>query len=237
MASNLLLRCILEKMGVDAMPKIMIVDDEKILCECLKCAIELNGAFEVISCAQDGYTALEELKHLEPDLILMDISMPGINGIETTRLIKETNNSVKIIMLTGETNSEFLQEALTNGADGFVMKNIGYENLVRVIESAFDGMDIVQKETLHFDNSHKTHEEAKSNSNIVLKVNGIEVTLTPREIEIIAMIADAKTYDEIGKKLYLAAGRVRNIVTDVISRLMLKDKTQLVVYAIRNKLI
>lgn len=226
----------LGKEGFLYMITVIIAEDQKLLRESFKNIIENNSDIKVVASATNGKEAYSLCKEYKPDVVLMDLSMPVCNGTEATKLIKTDFPSVKVLILTASNDKTDVAETIHNGADGYILKNIGTEELILSIKSASLGLGIVDKDLLDPIALNLTKEN-KKNKNVTLDVSGINVSLTEREISIVTMIVDGKDNKEIGASLFIAEGTVKNIITEIISKLQLKDRTQLAVYAVKNGLV
>jgi DNA-binding NarL/FixJ family response regulator len=162
----------------------------------------------------------------------MDLVMPECDGVEGTRLIKTANKSIKVIILTTFNLQQKITAALANGADGYILKDISAEDLMQAIKNAANGFGIIHKKTYN-----SIVNQFQSAAVPVNPPSTSEVVLSEREIEIIRYIAYGKNNQEIGQLLYLGAGRIKNIVTGIQKKLNVKDRAQLVMYAIKNNLI
>lgn len=218
------------------MTKLLIVDDHKLIRECFKKILDGRDDFAVIGCASDGYEALAFCENETPDVILMDLMMPICDGIEATRLIKIKHPHIKVLILSSSNYSEDVSKALLNGADGYVLKDIGTEELIISIKSTLHGFEIIQKDlfkTISFPSSFNSMNKKTK----VITINDMEIKLSERELKIIQMVTDGYSNKDISSELFIAEGTVKNAMTEIIAKLQLKDRTQLAVYAIRNKLI
>lgn len=218
------------------MTTVIIAEDQKLLRESFKNIIENNSDIKVVASATNGKEAYNLCKEYRPDVVLMDLSMPVCSGTEATKLIKIDFPSVKVLILTASNDKTDVAEAIRNGADGYILKNIGTEELILSIKSASLGLGIVDKDLLDPIALNLTKEN-KKNKNVTIDVSGINVSLTERELNVVAMIVDGKDNKEIGACLFIAEGTVKNIITEIISKLQLKDRTQLAVYAVKNDLV
>ncbi|WP_160683482.1 response regulator transcription factor [Clostridium sp. C2-6-12] len=218
------------------MTTVIIAEDQKLLRESFKNIIENNSDIKVVACATNGKEAYDLCKEYKPDVVLMDLSMPICNGTEATKLIKTDFPSIKVLILTASNDKVDVTEAIINGADGYVLKNIGTEELILSIKSTSLGLGIVDKDLLE-PVVLNLNKENKKTGNIIVDVSGINVSLTERELSIVSMIVEGKDNKEIGASLFIAEGTVKNIITEIISKLQLKDRTQLAVYAVRNELV
>lgn len=219
------------------MVKVLIADDQKLLRESFKSIIENNSDMKVVACAANGREAYELCDEFNPDVVLMDISMPVCSGTEATKLIKSNYPHIKVLMLTASDDESDVAQAISNGANGYILKNVGTEELILSIKSTYFGLQIMHKDVFRpasFNTHHKETKKLKSNQ---VNVEGIDVIITDREISIIQMIVDGKNNKEIGASLFIAEGTVKNSITTIISKLQLKDRTQLAVFAIKNFLV
>ncbi len=215
------------------MTTVIIAEDQKLLRESFKNIIENNSDIKVVASATNGKEAYNLCKRYKPNVVLMDLSMPICSGTEATKLIKADFPSVKVLILTASNDKDDVAKAISNGADGYVLKNIGTEELILSIRSTSLGLGIVDKDL--FDPIVLNLCKGNKNNKTV-DVSGINISLTERKLSIVTMIVDGKDNKEIGASLFIAEGTVKNIITEIISKLQLKDRTQLAVYAVRNEL-
>ena len=215
--------------------RVLIVDDQKLIRESLMLMIDSNTDMEVIATASDGREAYEYCCRFKPDLVLMDISMPDCDGLEATNLIKAKFPYIKILMLTSSSDLSDAYNAIKNGADGYILKDIGKEELILSIKSTVAGLGIIHKEILESFSGIGYNQIPAGGKGI--EVEGVNISLTDRQLHVIKMIVEGYDNKSIGSKLYIAEGTVKNIITEIISKLQLKDRTQLAVYAIKNNLV
>jgi DNA-binding NarL/FixJ family response regulator len=215
------------------MIKVIIADDSDIIRDTLKLVVEQDDDIKVVGFASNGFEASEACDRLSPDIILMDIKMPLCNGIESTRLIKEKHQSVRILMLTTFDDEEYVTDAIRNGADGYVLKDIKNDELIRIIKSTLNGYKIVQESV--FENIKKKYAQVQipNNKNETI----MELKITEREKEIIEFIVDGKSNKEIADSLNIAAGTVRNMISIILKKLNLQDRTQIAVFALKNNIV
>lgn len=215
------------------MIKVVIADDQLILRESLKFIIEQDNEIEVLGCAGNGYEALSQCEQLVPDIVLMDIMMPECNGIEGTRLIKEKfKDAIKVLVLTTFNDDENISKSINYGADGFILKDILPAELVLAIKSAAHGFGIFHQSAV------KTVvgiNKLMSDTNQCSEKSDV-IALTDREKSIIRLIVDGKSNKEIALELCITEGTVKNVMTVILEKLKLRDRTQLAVYAIKNNL-
>ena len=209
------------------MIRILIADDIKILRECLSIAIGNEPGFEVVGCAGDGKEAIELSLKSDPDVILMDLNMPVCTGYDAIREIKRQNPEIKILVLTVEDEEKNMADAFKCGADGYVMKDIGHKELTGAIMSAYNGVKYMNEGAFSI-GSETVRADEKRHGDIYLQVN-----FTAREKEVLSLVTEGMTNEEIAEVLGISAGRVRNIVADLIAKCMVKNRTQLAVIAIK----
>lgn len=209
--------------------KIAIVDDEKLIREGLKIILLTYDDIKVSGMGENGYEALKLCNVDNIDLVLMDIRMPICDGVKGTKLIKDEFPDVKVLILTTFKDIEYIQEAMKNGASGYLLKDSSYDLIYEGIKTASMGNIVM-------------HPDVASNIFNHTKINIIPETvydnynITNKEIEIIKYIADGLSNKEIGEKLFLSEGTIKNNVSTLLSKLELRDRTQIVVFAFKNNL-
>ena len=209
--------------------KLIIADDEMLIRTGLKIMLEASGNVEVLALAESGRAAFEACKEYQPDVVLMDIRMPESNGIEGTKLIKEAFPEVKVLIVTTFQDTEYIVEAVQNGASGYLLKDSSPEAILDGIKVALSGkvvMDTVISEALL---TNKTVEKPAT-------FDAEKWGLTPREVELIQQVAQGLSNKEIAQTLFLSEGTVKNNISTILSKLELRDRTQLVIFAYENKL-
>ncbi|MCG8349989.1 MAG: response regulator transcription factor [Chloroflexales bacterium] len=210
--------------------RILICDDQNIVCEGLKLILESVPDFEVIGIATDGAQAVEMVAAAQPDLVLMDLKMPIMNGIQATDAIKQRFPAVKVLILTTYSDDEWLFDAIRSGADGYVLKDIPHEDLFKVIHGTVAG------ET-HVD----PHVAGKLFDHVARRIPPPDAqlaqTLNPREITILGLMARGYTNAEIAKTIHLSEGTVRNYMSAIFAKLDVSDRTQAALMALRYGLI
>lgn len=195
--------------------KLLIVDDDKLVCQSLQLLLGKERDLEVISTASNGEEAFELCKREQPDVILMDIQMPVMDGIESTKRIKENWPTIQIMMLTTFQDERNIRLALKAGAEGYLLKSASIENMAQQIRALKAGSVILDGDVL------KTITEPDTAA-----LEG----LTERETEIVELIAQGLSNKEIAAQLYLSVGTVRNMITIILDKLEIRDRTQLAIY-------
>ena len=202
--------------------RLLIVDDDPLAALSLQTILSAKG-FDVIATGHSGEEAIDLYDQLQPDLLLMDIRMDGINGLEAARRILSLYSGAKILFLTTFSDDKYIKEAISLGAMGYILKQ-NYENLPETLRLAASGQ-VIYGEGVAQKLPGLLAEQMKQG-----KQSAQADLLTRREAEIMALVADGKSNKEIAALLYLSEGRVRNAVSDILLKLSLRDRTQLAVY-------
>jgi DNA-binding NarL/FixJ family response regulator len=212
--------------------RIIIVDDEKLIREGLKIIISSFGDIEVLQLCENGREAFEYCRDNSVDVALMDIRMPECDGVLGTKLIKESCPDTKVLILTTFQDSEYIQQSLNNGASGYLLKNSSYDSLHEGIRTVYNGNAVMHPEVLP---KLMVRDEAREDCDIE-KIKH-ETALTDRELNIIEEIANGLSNKEISEKLFLTEGTIKNNITTILSKLGLRDRTQIAIYAFKNNIV
>lgn len=204
--------------------KVMLVDDQVLLREGLKTIINLQDTMEVVLEASNGREAIELLKSKPIDVILMDIRMPELNGIDATSKIKESYPDISIIVLTTFNEEELIVDALASGADGYLLKDIDAKHLVAAVQDAYDG-DILLPSKVAAMLARRLSGRGKSHSN-KSEGTGAMDELTDRELEIGKLISNGMTNRQIANTLYLSEGTVKNYISEIYKKLGTNNRTK-----------
>lgn len=201
--------------------RIMIVDDQGIIRDGLKSLLEARDEFEVICLAENGEIACQQAHLLRPDVILMDIRMPVLNGVEATKCIKKTNPNTKVIILTTFDDDAYIIEAMRLGASGYLLKDTSSDKLYEAIKDSVLGHIILPGEIA-----------IKIISNIPLKQDRkIDLSdFSSREMDIIKLLILGKTNTEIADILYLSIGTVKNYLSQIYSKIDCSDRSKAILY-------
>ncbi len=212
------------------MIKIMIVDDHIIVREGLKQLLSVQNDIEVIAESSNGLECLGLLQKLSPDIILMDVKMPGISGIETTRLVCLKYPHIKIIMLTIYDDDKYVTEAIQAGAKGYILKKINRDELVKVIHHVMEGRVFLDPNvTAAIVNRFKCRDMPFGQEE--------KTQLTQREFEVLKGIVLGHTDRKIGESLYISEHTVRTHIKSLYRKLGVSSKSQAVAKAIHEKII
>ena len=204
--------------------RILLAEDHRILREGLKRLIDEQPNMEVVGEADNGITAWQKTKELEPDIVLMDISMPRLNGAEATIKIKELCPNVKIVALTGHRASAYLNEVLKAGASGYVLKQAAIDELIEAIQ-------IVAKGGNYIDRATRDSLINSPLSNRVYKGEPQGKPLSQREIQILSLVAHGYTNKEIANELAISVKTVETHKANSMQKLDLKSRAEIVDYA------
>lgn len=210
------------------MIKILIVDDQSLFREALKTLLNASNEFEIVGDASNGEEALRMVLQHSPDVVLMDLRMPIMDGVEATRRILQMNKPTKVIVLTTFDDDENVFEALRAGAVGYLLKDVSSEKLYEAIKAANQGEyfllpSITAKVVSEFSRISKPatkHQDAF-----------LPDPLSPREIEIIRLVATGASNKEIAEKLVISEGTVKNHLSSILSKLSVRDRMQAVLKA------
>jgi DNA-binding NarL/FixJ family response regulator len=213
--------------------KIIIVDDEKLIREGLKIILSTYEDIEVLSICENGRVAFEFCRENTVDVVLMDIRMEECDGVLGTKLIKETTPNTKVLVLTTFKDGEYIEEALKNGASGYLLKDSSYDLIYGGIKAVHGGNVVVHPEII---TKLMVKEETQYEQ---LKTECIkkETGLTERELTIIKEIAKGLSNKEIGEEMFLTEGTIKNNITTILSKLSLRDRTQIAIFAFKNSLV
>lgn len=214
------------------MIKILIADDQELIRQSLMIILDNVPDFEVVDCVADGIEVMASVKQEKPDVILMDIRMPRMDGVVCTQRIKELYPDIKIIILTTFDDDEYVFNALKFGASGYLLKGISMKELSDAIRKVYNGTamineDIASKVVRLF--------SRMAQSNLAIRVDD-ELTrdLKPNEWDVIVLVGSGLSNKEISSRLNLSEGTVRNTLSNILSKLELRDRTQLAIWAVQT---
>lgn len=216
------------------MIKVIIADDQDLIRESLKIVLDQNLDMKVIGLAENGGQLMEMLKENLPDVILMDVRMPEIDGVQATKLVKELYPQVKIIILTTFDDDEYVFNALKYGASGYLLKGVSVPDLTNAIRTVVSGgaminPDVVAKVVKLFNQM--------AQNNLTVEKQAVDIAeLTRTERNIAHLVGHGLSNKEIAERLSLSEGTVRNGLSNALSKLDLRDRTQLAIWAVQTGL-
>ncbi|MGN7233667.1 response regulator [Priestia megaterium] len=209
--------------------RILIVDDHLVVREGLKLLIETSDKYVIVGEAENGRIAIDLVEKLKPDVILMDLYMPIMSGLEAITELRRTNPEIPIVILTTYNEDQLMMKGIEAGAKGYLLKDTGVENLFESIDSAIRGETLLQPEITERIQNYKTKllkEQSKS-----------KVMLTPREMTILQAIARGSTSKEIAYDIGIAERTVKSKLTSIYNKLGVDSRTEAVVVAIQSGII
>ena len=210
------------------MINVMLADDHVLIREGIKQLLEFDGSMKVIEEASDGIECLEKLKNVRPDILLLDISMPNMNGIDVLKELKENNDPVKVLILTVHSEVEYLVKAVDIGANGYILKDSGSVELKQAINTVIDEGSYIQPNLIPALNSRLINRDMDKEK--------LE-SLTKREIEILTQVASGMFNKEIAVNLNISERTVKNHISNIFKKIDASDRTQAAVFAIRNNVV
>jgi two-component system nitrate/nitrite response regulator NarL len=213
--------------------RILLVDDQPLFRGAIAALIDGQDDLEVVGEAENGLDGVEKAGTLSPDLVVMDVEMPVMNGVEATRLIREQRPSVKVVMLTVSDSDEHVFEAIRLGAHGYLLKDLRPEQLFDMIRS------VMRNETpLSPAIAGRLLQEIRdgATTRVASPAPAEAPSVTPRELEILQLVAEGMSNKEIGKRLWITEGTVKNHVHNALEKLHMKNRIQAAAYIVRQGL-
>jgi len=209
--------------------RIILVDDHEVVRLGLKSLLERHPQFEVVGEASSARDALEQVAALEPDVVVMDIRLPGTSGIEACEQIVDAHPNTKVIMLTSYAEDEMLFSAIRAGASGYVLKQIASEELVKAIEAVGRGEALLDPAVTQrvFQEVRRAVKEEEASA---------FAHLSQQEKHVLLLVSEGKTNREIAKSLFLGEGTVRNYVSSILSKLGVNNRAEAAAYAVEHNL-
>lgn len=209
--------------------KVLLVDDHLMVLRGLRFFLSTQADIEIVGEANNGQDALEKVEQLQPDVVLMDLIMPVMDGIEATKQIKGKFPQVKVIMLTSFADQDHVLPALRAGAEGYQLKDIEPDELVKTIKGAYQGQKQLHPQATNLLLSHVTVDETKKDDYADFE------QLTPREKDVLEQISLGKSNKEIAADLFITEKTVKTHVSSILSKLDLHDRTQAAILAMKNQ--
>lgn len=214
------------------MIKVIIADDQELIRESLKIVLGLHEDLDIVALCASGFEVLDALKKNKADIVLMDVRMPEMDGVYCTRLIKERFPETKVIILTTFDDDDFVFSALKYGASGYLLKGVSMDELYRSIKTVYQGGAMINPDiaTKVFSMFSKMNSD-----NMIIHVDvQDQKELSRNEWRVIQQVSYGLSNKEIAGKLYLSEGTIRNYLSSILSKLRLRDRTQLAIWAVQN---
>ena len=223
-----------ERGVIDGEPiRVLIADDHALFRRGLNMVLESEEGIEVVAEAEDGEDAVKKSEEFAPDVVLMDVRMPRMSGIEATRTIRDITPSVRILMLTVSDEEDDLYEAIKAGANGYLLKEISVEEVAEAIRAVVQGQSLISpsmasKLLNEFNSLAKKAEERQQYP---------APALTGRELEVLKLVAKGMSNREIADQLYISENTVKNHVRNILEKLHLHSRMEAVIYAVKERLL
>ncbi len=215
--------------------QILVVDDHPLFRRGIRGSLESETDLEVVGEASDGITAVQMVDELAPDIVLLDINMPQMSGLEVTRVIKRRHPQTGVIILTIREDDEQLFHAIRVGAAAYATKDVEVEELLRLIRRVAGGEYLINENVLSRPFvASRVLDQFRELSSIDMVAENVFSPLTPREIEILDSVAQGNSNKEIARILSISDQTVKNHITSILRKLAVNDRTQAVIYALRH---
>ncbi len=208
--------------------RIMIADDHSMVREGLKNLLELDGDIKVVAEAENGEDCIQKLRGIRPDVLLLDINMPIMNGLDVLKNLKSRRSRQKVLILTVHNEVEYLMRALEIGINGYVLKDSESSELKKAIYTICNGESYIQPSLIP-----ELNAKMMENDNDEDKIK----SLTKREMQMLELLATGMTNKDIGEKLEISERTVKNHISSMFKKIKVTDRTQAVVFAFRNNLV
>lgn len=208
--------------------RVMIADDHSLIREGLKQLLEFDGSIKIVGEAVNGVECLENLEKNNPEVLLLDINMPEMNGIDVLKQMKKDKSSVKVLILTVHNELEYLMDAVDIGVDGYIMKDSESSELKKAIRAVRDGENYIQSSLIPALNNRLLNRDVDKD-----KV----ASLTNRELEVLIQVANGMFNKEIATNLNISERTVKNHISNIFKKIDVSDRTQAAVFAIKNNII
>lgn len=214
------------------MIKVMIADDQELIRQSLQIVLSTHEDLKVVDAVENGFAVLESIKKEKPDVILMDIRMPEMDGVYCTKTVMEKYPDIKVIILTTFDDDEFVFSALKYGASGYLLKGVSMDELYRAICTVYNGGAMINPDIAT--KVFKLFSKMLMSNYAIQVDDSLSKDLTQAELKVIQQVGFGLSNKEIAQKLFLSEGTVRNYVSTVLSKLALRDRTQLAIWAVQT---
>jgi DNA-binding NarL/FixJ family response regulator len=210
--------------------RVLVVDDHAIIRQGLRSLLELEEDIAAVGEASSAMEGLEKIAQHTPDVVFMDLKMPGVSGIEATRLIKGRHPQVKVVLLTNYDDKEYVVEAIQAGADGYVLKNVERGDLINIVHTVLRGQAFIDR-----DLTNKVFQQIKSGD--ASRPFGLEATLSPRELEILIRVVGGDSNKDMADALHISSHTVKTHLKKLYQKLGVNTRSQAVKKALEEGII
>jgi DNA-binding NarL/FixJ family response regulator len=240
----------MKEQSLNSPVRVLVVDDQQLMREGIASLLRIQDGIEIIGTAANGQEALDQALRMKPDVILMDVRMPVMDGVMATEQVRRQLPDCKILMLTTFDDEEFVIEALRVGASGYLLKDIPARDLAQAVQAVHRGIYQLDPAVMSRVMASLTGlKRAESRASVPVTANSStegaasapnslkNAGLTDREVEVLRLIAQGATNREIAEQLVISEGTVKNHISNILSRLGLRDRTQAAIYAREQSLL
>ena len=219
--------------------RIVMIDDHQLFREGVKRILDFEADFEVVAEGADGEDAVKLVQQYRPDVVIMDINMPHVNGVEATKDLIEANSETKVIILSIHDDESYVTHALKTGASGYLLKEMDADALIEAVKVVADGGSYLHPRVTHNLVNEYRRLATSGQESSVAQMQKIEIRrplhiLTRRECEVLQLLADGKSNRGVGEALFISEKTVKNHVSNILQKMNVNDRTQAVVVAIKN---
>ncbi|MFB6804274.1 response regulator [Peribacillus butanolivorans] len=212
--------------------RIIIIDDHQLFREGVKRILDFESSFDVVAEGDDGSEAMDLVKTHKPDVVILDINMPNINGVEATKMLVNRYPETKVIILSIHDDENYVGHALKTGAQGYLLKEMDADTLIDAVRVVAEGGSYLHPKVIH--NVVKEYRRLAADRDSAVEIRRPLHLLTRRECEVLQILAYGKSNRAIGETLYISEKTVKNHVTNILQKMNVNDRTQAVVLAIKN---
>ncbi len=216
------------------MIRVIIADDDRDAALALKRNIEMQDDIRIVEICENGRAAVDRCLELRPDIVLMDVRMPVMDGVEAGRLIKQSSDSIKILIMTLFTDKDNVIKAFPNCCDGYIFKGHRSEEIISIIRNTCNGMNTYDKEAQNIISEHMSEQHEKQGQNRG-DISDLK-KLTEREIDIARLITAGRKNSEIASELFLSEGYVRNTLAEIFRKVKVRNSKELAVWGAKRGL-
>lgn len=214
--------------------KVLVIDDDNLVAVSLKTILECDSDIEVVGIGNDGREAIKMYKEFVPDVILMDIQMKYMSGLEASEMILQENDTAKILLLTTFSDNEYILKALEIGTKGYILKQ-DFESIIPSVKAIYNGQSVLGGEVVAKLPSIYTNAGVDNQTGNSSGEKYAMNELTEKEIDVVKLVAEGMNNKEIANELCLSEGTVKNYISVILEKLQLRDRTQLAIYYLKKR--